>query len=82
MEIKRIARGKLEKDLDKELDSLVKQTQDAINKINTNQEYVIKNITETRELDATTSTLGQVINAFGTLLNDLQKAGLLKTKTK
>lgn len=82
MEIKRIARGKFDPKLDKELDHVVKQTQEAFNKLNTGQEYFIKNITEVRELDPDTATLAQIVNALGTLLNDLQTIGVLKVKTK
>jgi hypothetical protein len=81
-EIKRIARGKFDKGLDKELDHVVKQTQEAFNKLNTGQEYFIKNVTALRELDPDTATLAQIVNAFGTLLLDLQKTGMLKVKTK
>ena len=79
--ITRIARGKVETNVDKEFDNVTKQVEDKFNgMLNKLNAFDIRNITEKRtaDLDSRTITLLDSLNLFATLVKDLKD--ILSTK--
>lgn len=72
--ISRVARGKLDKDVDKELDNITKQVENKFNgMLNKLNAYDIRNSSELRKLDLDTATIGQLGNIQATFIKDLKE---------
>jgi hypothetical protein len=70
----RIARGKLDKDVDKEFDNVTKQVEDKFNGIlNKLNAYDIRNSSELRKIDLNTATLGESMNVLASIVKDLKE---------
>lgn len=72
--ISRIARGKLDKDVDKEFDNITKQVETKLNGIlNKLNVYDIRNSSELRSIDLNTATLGESLNVLASIIKDLKE---------
>ncbi len=49
-----------------------------INKLTSGKSFELKNWTEKRDFDANNGTLGDLANAFSTLVDDLIKKGIIQ----
>lgn len=72
--IVRVARGKVETNVDKEFDEVTKQVEDTFNKLlNKLNTYDIRNAAELRKIDLDTATLGEMLNVVSTIIKDLKE---------
>jgi hypothetical protein len=51
--------------------------EDKINQMTTGKTFVVTNVSEKRDLDINTATTSDTLNILGTLIQELQKRGIL-----
>lgn len=58
--------------------NITQQLSDGANRLTKGEPYFMKNFTLKREFDATYGTIGELAQAFSSLVNDLKSKGIIQ----